>query len=120
MKFYVPDAQVYFQRLVSVNKMTTVLEEGTTKEQRSVVRFSLWEKGLNAKDIRKEMFPVYGGKFLSRKRFTTSGKCSADDEEVETEVRKCLRTTVKRLLCCGFRRTGKAMGQVYQCLWKIW
>jgi hypothetical protein len=29
-------------------------------------------------------------------------------------------TTVERLLCCGFRRTGKAMGQVYQCWWWIW
>jgi hypothetical protein len=28
-------------------------------------------------------------------------------------------TTVNRLLCCGFRRTGKAMGQVYQCWWRI-
>jgi hypothetical protein len=28
-------------------------------------------------------------------------------------------TTVKRLLCRGFRRTGKAMGQVYQCWWRI-
>jgi hypothetical protein len=28
-------------------------------------------------------------------------------------------TTVKRLLCCEFRRTGKAMGQVYQCWWRI-
>jgi hypothetical protein len=28
-------------------------------------------------------------------------------------------TTVKRLLCCGFRRTGKAMVQVYQCWWRI-
>jgi hypothetical protein len=28
-------------------------------------------------------------------------------------------TTVKRLLCCGFRRTGKAMRQVYQCWWRI-
>jgi hypothetical protein len=27
----------------------------------------LWAKGLNAKDIHKEMFPVYGGKCLSRK-----------------------------------------------------
>jgi hypothetical protein len=27
--------------------------------------------------------------------------------------------TVKRLLCCGFRYTGKAMGQVYQCWWRI-
>jgi histone-lysine N-methyltransferase SETMAR len=32
----------------------------------------------------------------------------ADDEVVETEVR-----TVKRLLCCGFRPSGKAMEQVY-------
>jgi hypothetical protein len=28
-------------------------------------------------------------------------------------------TTVERLLCCGFRRTAKAMGQVYQCWWRI-
>jgi hypothetical protein len=25
----------------------------------------------------------------------------------------------KRLRCFGFRRTGKAMGQVYQCCWRI-
>jgi hypothetical protein len=30
--------------------MTTVLEDGTTEEQRSLVRF-LWERGLNTKDI---------------------------------------------------------------------
>jgi hypothetical protein len=28
-------------------------------------------------------------------------------------------TTVKRYLCCGFRRTGKAMGQEYQCWLRI-
>jgi hypothetical protein len=28
-------------------------------------------------------------------------------------------TTVKRLLCCRFRRTGKAVEQVYQCWWRI-
>jgi hypothetical protein len=28
-------------------------------------------------------------------------------------------TIVKRLLCCRFRRTVKAMGQVYQCWWRI-
>jgi hypothetical protein len=36
--------------------MATVLEEYPTEEQSSVVRF-LW-----AKDIHKEMFPVYGQK----------------------------------------------------------
>jgi hypothetical protein len=46
--------------------MATVLEECNTEERRYVVR-SLWAKGLNAKDIHKEMFPVYGGKCLSRK-----------------------------------------------------
>jgi hypothetical protein len=38
----------------------------TTEEQRSVVRF-LWAKGLNAKDIHKEMFLIYGGKCMLRK-----------------------------------------------------
>jgi hypothetical protein len=33
--------------------MATVLEEYTTEEQRSVVLFFLWAKGLNAKDIHK-------------------------------------------------------------------
>jgi hypothetical protein len=28
-------------------------------------------------------------------------------------------TTMKILLCCGFRRTVKATGQVYQCWWRI-
>jgi hypothetical protein len=44
----------------------TVLEECTTEEQRPVVLF-LWAVALNAKDIHKEMFAVYGGKCLSRK-----------------------------------------------------
>jgi hypothetical protein len=43
-----------------------VLEEYTTEEKRSVERF-LWAKGLTAEDIRIEIFPVYGGKCLSRK-----------------------------------------------------
>jgi hypothetical protein len=46
--------------------MATVFEEYTTEEQRSVVRF-YWAKGLNAKDIQKEMCPVYDGKCLSHK-----------------------------------------------------
>jgi hypothetical protein len=49
----------HVQRLVSVVKMATVLEQCTTKEQRSVVRLSR-AKGLNVININKEMFPVYG------------------------------------------------------------
>jgi hypothetical protein len=73
--------------------MATVLEECTTEEQRSVVRF-LWAEGLNEKDIHKEMFPVYSGKCLSR-RFHLGGKRFADDEEDETEVRRWLRQQSK-------------------------
>jgi hypothetical protein len=52
--------------MVSVVKLATVLEVYPTEEQRSVVRFCM-QKGRNAKYIHKEMFPVYGGKRLSRK-----------------------------------------------------
>jgi hypothetical protein len=101
--------------------MTTVLEEYTTEEQRSVVHV-LWAKGSNAKDIHKEMVPV-GEKCLSGKtvhncveKFSQGRSKVADDARPGAEVAE---TTVKRLLCCGFRRTGKAMGQVYQCWWRI-
>jgi hypothetical protein len=55
--------------------MTTMLEECTNEDRRSVVRFC-GQKGLNAKDIRKEMFPVYFGKCLTRNLFIFEGlKC---------------------------------------------
>jgi hypothetical protein len=102
--------------------METVLEVCTAEQQRSVVLF-LWAKELNAKDVHKDMFPVYGGKCLSRKAVHNwvekRDKRFADDEEVETEVRNWLRQQSKKLLCCGFRSCGKAMGQVYQCWWRI-
>jgi hypothetical protein len=72
--------------------MVTVLEKCNTEEQRSVVRFFLWAKGLNAKDIHKEMFPVHSGKCLSLKEVHPR---SADNEKVETELGKWLRQQSK-------------------------
>jgi hypothetical protein len=46
--------------------MATVLEDCTTEEQSSVVLF-LRAKGLKTKDIHKETFPRYSGKYLSLK-----------------------------------------------------
>jgi transposase len=93
--------------------MATVLEGYNTEEQRSVLRF-LWVKGLNAKGINKEMFSVYGGTCLSRKvvenwveKFSQGLSKVADDGRRCAEVAE---TTVKRLLCCGFRRTGTSDG----------
>jgi hypothetical protein len=57
--------------------MVTVLEECNTEEQCSVVRFFLWAKGHNAKDIHKEMFAV--GSVRRVKRFHLCGKRFADD-----------------------------------------
>jgi hypothetical protein len=48
--------------------MATVLDECTTEEQHSVLLF-LWSKGLSAKDIHKEIFPAYGGKYSLRRAF---------------------------------------------------
>jgi hypothetical protein len=55
------------------------------------------------------MFPVYGGKCLSRKavhnwveKFSQQRSKIADDARPGAEVGA---TTVKRLICCRFRRT---------------
>jgi hypothetical protein len=69
---------VHIQRLVSVVKLSTVLEKCTTEKQRSVVRL-LWGKGLVAKDIHKEMFPVTVGSVCHLKRFTTGSRNSLKD-----------------------------------------
>jgi hypothetical protein len=111
------DPRTYGQRSVSVVKMVTVLEGCTTKQQCSVVRF-LWAKGPSAKDIHEEMFHVYGWKCLSCKVVHNSQGLSkvTDDARPGAEVPE---TEVKILLCCRFRRTGKAMGQVYRRWWRI-
>jgi hypothetical protein len=44
--------------------MAAPLNTCTTAEQRGVVRF-LWEKDMAAKDIHKEMLPMYGERCLS-------------------------------------------------------
>jgi hypothetical protein len=54
-----------------VDEMATVLEMYTTEEQRYFV-YLLWLRGLNAKDIHKEIFRVYVGKCL----FTTGWQFS--------------------------------------------
>jgi hypothetical protein len=108
---------VHVQRLVSVVKTVTVLEKYTTEQQSSVARF-LWPKDSMQRMFIKQMFPVNGGKCLSCKavhnwveKFSQGRSKFADGARPGAEVTE---TRVKRLLCCGFRHTGKAMRQVYQ------
>jgi hypothetical protein len=53
------------------------------------------------------------------KRFTTGWQTFHWWRRGWNEGAEVAETTVKRLLCCWFRRTGKAMGQMYQCWWGI-
>jgi hypothetical protein len=86
--------------------MANVLEECTTGEQCSLVRF-LWSKGPNAKEIYKEMFPVYGGKCLSRKavqnrvqKFSRGLSKFADDARLGRPVEIVVETTVTTSVLC--------------------
>jgi hypothetical protein len=62
--------------------------------------------GRSVKDIHKEMFFVYGGKCLPRKAVHNwvekSVRLFADEEELETEVRKWLRQQSNDFYAAGF------------------
>jgi hypothetical protein len=79
----------------------------------------LWAKGLNAKYIHKEIFPVYGGKCFSLNEVHYwDEKVSQGSSKVVDVVRpiaKVAEKTLKNCRCCSLRYTGKEMGQVYQC-----
>jgi hypothetical protein len=82
--------------------MATVIEGYTTEEQRSVVLFCGQKYSMQRIFIKK-CFLFMDGECLSRKSVHSwVGKRFAGDGKVEIEVRKS-----GRLLCCGFRRTGK-------------
>jgi hypothetical protein len=70
--------------------------------------------------LTKKYFLFTLGSVCLVKRVTTGsrnchlgGKRFADYKEVYNGDAEVAETTVKRILCCGFRRTGKAMGQVF-------
>jgi hypothetical protein len=65
------------------------------------------------------MFPVYDGKCLSRKALLLWWQMFSWWRRGWNGGAEVAETTVKRLLCCRFRSTGKVMGQVYQCWWRM-
>jgi hypothetical protein len=75
--------------------------------ENSVTKWELFEHSIYSPDLAPNDFHLFGPlKKIVDKRF-------AGDEELETEVRKWQRQQSKRLICRGFRRTGKATGPVY-------
>jgi hypothetical protein len=76
----------------------------------------LLAKGLNAKDIHKEMSVLFKvGSVCRVKRFTSVWPTFRWWRRGWNEGAEVAEKTLKRLLCCGLLRTDKAMGQVYQC-----
>jgi hypothetical protein len=98
--------------------MATVLQECTTVKQNSVVCFYRQRVSMQRIFIKK-CFLFTVGSVCSVKRFTTGWQTFCWWRRSRNGGVEVAETTVKRLLCCGFRRTGKAMGQVYQCWWRI-
>jgi hypothetical protein len=119
MTVSVADTHDHIQELVSVVRMAALLGDCTTEGQCSVVHF-LWAKGLNAKDIHKEMFPVYAGKCSPRIAVHKLVANLSLIAEVEMDVWKWLRQQSKGFCAASFDTSLlKAMGQVYQCWWRI-
>jgi hypothetical protein len=115
MTVYVVEAHTHVQRLVSVVKMATVFEGCTIEEQRSVVRFFCGQKdSMQKMFINKCVLFTVGSKAVQ-----PSCKPFADDERMKRRCRSGWDNSQNWLLCCGLRPTGKAMGQIYQCWWRI-
>jgi hypothetical protein len=100
----VADAHAHVQRLVSVVKMETVLEECDIEEQRCFCVF-LFEQKDSIKGYSRRNVSSLWWKCLScravRNWVEKRGKSFADNEEVETEVRKWLRQQSKDFYAAG-------------------
>jgi hypothetical protein len=81
--------------------MATVLQECTNEKQSYVVRFCGQNDSMQRIFIKKYFLLIVGSVFFCVKRFNLCGKYFADDEEVETEVRKKLRQQSKDVHSVG-------------------
>jgi hypothetical protein len=78
MTIWVADEHAHVQRLVSLVKMATVLEEYTTEEERSVVLFCGQKDSIQRIFIKK-CFLFTVGSACRVKRFTTGWRNSLED-----------------------------------------
>jgi hypothetical protein len=78
MTVYVSDAHAHVQRLVSVIKIATVLEEFSTEEQLSVIHFC-GQKDSMQKIFIMKCFLFSVGNVCRVKRFTTGSRNSLRD-----------------------------------------
>jgi hypothetical protein len=98
--------------------MATVLGDCTIEEQRCLCVLPGQNDSMQ-KIFTKKCFPFTVGSVYRVKRFTTWWQTFRWWRRGWNRGAEVAETTVKTLLSCAFRRTGKAMGQVYQCCWRI-
>jgi hypothetical protein len=105
MTVYVSDAHAHVQRLLSVVKMATVLE-GILPKGRVHLCFFYGKKFSMQRKFVKKCFVFTVGSVCRVNRvekFSQERSKAADDARPGEEVTE---TTIKRLLCCVFRRSG--------------
>ena len=94
--------------------MAAPLNTRTTIEQRGAGRF-LWEKDMAAKDIHKEMLPMYGEHCLSTSSSHLnqhlSGERFPDDDAVERAVCAWFRQQPQEFYAAGFQGLVKWWGK---------
>ena len=101
--------------------MAAPLNTCTTIEQRGVVRF-LWAKDMAAKDIHKEMLPMYGEHCWS---FKQSSKTSSFWGTLSWRWRgwksgvRVVPTATTRILRCRSPGTCETEGQVFKFVWRL-
>jgi hypothetical protein len=121
MKAYVADAHAHVQRLVSVSKWRPCLRSVIPKSSVLLYVVSCGRRD-SMKRISLEKLFMFTRKCLSRKavhKWVQKFSRTFESRRWWNGGAELAETTVKKLLCCGFRRTGEEMGQVYQCCWRI-
>jgi hypothetical protein len=97
--------------LVTLNKMATVLEECTTEEQRSLVRFLWGKKDAMQRIFLKKYFLCTVGNVCRVKRLTTGSRNFLKDvrktQMMPDQVRKWLRQQSKDFYAAGLDRLVK-------------
>ena len=97
----------------------------TKIEQRGVVRF-LWAKNMEAKDIHKEMLPMYGKHCLSRQAVHNWVQKFSDGWEnafltILRLKEQCARgsNSNQKIFRRRFPGTCKMVGQVFKSVWRL-
>jgi hypothetical protein len=99
--------------------MATVLEDSTNEEQRYVVSSFGRQKDSMQRIFINKCFLFMVGSVCRVKWFTTGWQTFRWWRRGWKEGGEIAEARVKRLLFRGVRRTCKAMGQVYQCSWRM-